>query len=361
MRNPATPQPRNPQIVNAYCALRALREHGSELPVEFFYAGESEMSAEVVQVFEALGVAVLDIYHSLQGADAELPLRGFQIKAFAVLHSTFEEVLWLDTDTVPASNMTSAFDSVIYQEHGSLFWQDWSCDPHWLSPDFMAAYGVRMQEGEREFEAGQFLLSKRRAWVPLLIVLHMTRHFDHFYRRLYGDKDTWRLAFKIAGVDVGLAPLAPDALGADDPSGRQCGNTMLHKNEAGNVFTLHRTLQTLPSTPTPLPPYLRELSDSMLEKAASPSGARLWHWKTSTGMQRLVPRLNDSAPGWRVEKQEVDHYGNLHWCLYMDADTHVRIQEVDKKLHDLESSLRGYMRDLAALEVMGTLGASVVT
>ncbi len=42
---------------------------------------------------------------------------------------------------------------------------------------------------------------------------------------------------------MGLAPWAADVLGADDPSGRRCGNAMLHKDERGDAFTVHRTLQ----------------------------------------------------------------------------------------------------------------------
>jgi hypothetical protein len=42
---------------------------------------------------------------------------------------------------------------------------------------------------------------------------------------------------------MGLAPWAADLLGADDPSGRRCGNAMLHKDERGDAFTVHRTLQ----------------------------------------------------------------------------------------------------------------------
>jgi hypothetical protein len=261
-------------------------------------------------------------------------------KAFAVMHSSFEEVLWLDTDAVPAANIGKAFESSIFQSYGSLFWQDWSCDPHWLSADFMAAYGLQMIHGERELEAGQFVLSKRKAWLALRMVVYMNRHFPHFYRHLYGDKDTWRLGFKLARIPMGLAPLAADVVGSDDPSLRRCGNTMLHKDEAGQPFTLHRTLQTIPSISTPIPPHLSALTDSLLYEASAPEAARRWRWRSRGGIQKIVPRLNDSAAGWRVEKQEVDDSEHLHWCLYMDSDTEVRIEEVDKEIMDLEYSLR---------------------
>ena len=114
------------------------------------------------QVLEGLDVQVLDIYHSVDASDGELPLRGFQMKAFAVLHSSFEQVLWLDSDAVPARNLTTLFDNSLFQRHGSLFWQDWSLDPHWLTAEWMAVYGMQMRAGEREVEAGQFVLQAPR-------------------------------------------------------------------------------------------------------------------------------------------------------------------------------------------------------
>ena len=313
------------------------------------------------QVVEGLDVQVLDIYHSVDASDGELPLRGFQMKAFAVLHSSFEQVLWLDSDAVPARNLTTLFDNSLYQRHGSLFWQDWSLDPHWLTAEWMAVYGMQMRAGEREVEAGQFVLCKRRAWLPLQLAVYMNRHFEHFYRRLYGDKDTWRLAFKMAGVDMGLVPLAADVVGADDPSGRRCGNTMLHKDELGRPITMHRTLQTLPGVPTPMPDALGELSDETLRQAAAAGGVRLWQWRSRGGRQALVPRLNDAAEGWRVEKLDVDHSQHLHWCLYFDDDSSVHLEAVDEGTRQLEDALKGYMLDLAATGVLETLGSSIVT
>ena len=352
------------QIVNAYSVVRALRKFGCELPVQMYYAGPSEMSAEAVQVFNDLDVTVLDIYHSLEGADAELPLRGFQIKAFAVLHSSFEQVLWLDSDAVPATNVTHVFSSETFNKHGSLFWQDWSRDPHWLTPQFMAAYGLHMHVGERELEAGQFVLWKRRTWHALQLVLYMNRNFPHFYRRLYGDKDTWRLAFKLAKTKMGLVSHAADVLGAYDATGSLCGNTMLHKDEAGDPFTLHRTLQTLPGVCTPLPPTLRALSNQHLSEACDPVRAGLWAWRSRGGLQIIVPRLNESSAGWRVDKletAETNVAGHKHWCLYFNGDKLVKILPTDTALGELESSLRSYVRDLAALDIMDSLSESVVT
>ena len=75
----------------------------------------------------------------------------------------------------------------------------------------------------------------------------------------------------------------------------------------------------------------------------------------------MVPRLNDAAEGWRVEKLDVDHSQHLHWCLYFDDDSSVQLEAVDEGTRQLEDALKGYMLDLAATGVLETLGSSIVT
>jgi hypothetical protein len=79
----------------------------------------------------------------------------------------------------------------------------------------------------------------------------MSLHHRHFYRHMYGDKDTWRLAFALARRPAHLVASPPDVLGAPDPSRRFCGTAMLHRDAAGQPAWVHRTLQTLVSSPPP--------------------------------------------------------------------------------------------------------------
>ncbi|KAJ1475257.1 mannosyltransferase putative-domain-containing protein, partial [Baffinella frigidus] len=204
------------------------------------------------------------------------------VKVLAVYHASFTQLLWLDADSVPARDPSWVFASGEFTRTGSIFWQDWSTDPHWLSAEFMHAYGLEMRVGDRELEAGQFALDKIRCWVPLNVALYLNLNFRHFYRRMYGDKDTWRLAFRLSRHPLGLAPHPADVLGSLEPleplrrlepldaarpeagsslrggpvrggGGRFCGSAMLHLDEDGAPAFIHRTLQTLPSSPTPGP------------------------------------------------------------------------------------------------------------
>ena len=86
-----------------YVNIRLLRDvHRCQLPIEVFYAGADEMSLEAVQYMERTfsGVTFVDVYRA-KGFPAGVSMKGYQIKIFAMLLSSFEEVFWLDSDNHP--------------------------------------------------------------------------------------------------------------------------------------------------------------------------------------------------------------------------------------------------------------------
>jgi hypothetical protein len=59
---------------------------------------------------------------------------------------------------------------------------------------------------EPEFEAGQLLVDKSRAWHALSLALHYNEHSDFYYRYFYGDKDTFHLAWRRLEQEYALIP-----------------------------------------------------------------------------------------------------------------------------------------------------------
>lgn len=107
----------------AYVTLRVLREHlGTQLPIEVFYAGAAELPEEAVRYLETAwpNVRVVDMT-TLPGLE-DVNLKGYQIKAAALYHSSFREVLWLDSDNMPLRDPADLFDTVLYKQHGALLW-----------------------------------------------------------------------------------------------------------------------------------------------------------------------------------------------------------------------------------------------
>jgi hypothetical protein len=83
------------------------------------------------------------------------------------------------------------------------------------------------------FESGQMLIDKNRCWEPLQLAAWMNRHSQFWYRYLFGDKDTFHLAWrkldwKYAMPSRGIANLE-FAMGQHDFDGRRI---FQHRNRA---------------------------------------------------------------------------------------------------------------------------------
>ena len=51
----------------------------------------------------------------------------FKIKAFAIYAAPFQNVLALDSDSMPAVDPAQLFKHPSYKEHGNMFWPDCWC------------------------------------------------------------------------------------------------------------------------------------------------------------------------------------------------------------------------------------------
>ena len=49
---------------------------------------------------------------------------GYAAKAFAIIHSSFAEILCLDSDNIPLRDPSTLFAWNDYQQHGNVFWSD---------------------------------------------------------------------------------------------------------------------------------------------------------------------------------------------------------------------------------------------
>jgi hypothetical protein len=192
-----------------------LRKLGCELPIELWHRGPREMTDAMRELIVPLGVTCVDAYR-VALLDPVRRLDGWELKPYAIAFSRFEEILYLDADNMAVVNPEFLFCSEPYRRCGAVFWPDRFAGPgtgrEWLE---RAAWDIcrvpyRM---EPELESGQMLIDKRRSWLPLQLTLHLNNYSDFYYRYFYGDKDTFHLAWRRAGVDYALAPYPPRNLG----------------------------------------------------------------------------------------------------------------------------------------------------
>jgi alpha 1,3-mannosyltransferase len=100
-----------------------LRELGCKLPVEVMYLGDSDLSEDFRSDLEAMdGVVTRDIAQMVN--DEGWRLAGWAAKPFAVLFSSFREVIFIDADSLFFKNPEVMFDDPGYKKTGALFFKD---------------------------------------------------------------------------------------------------------------------------------------------------------------------------------------------------------------------------------------------
>ena len=182
--------------------VRSLRHAGCKLPVELWHM-EGEVNGAFQRWLEPYGVTFRN--------GGRLPwnrnryfngAHGF--KPYAVIHSSFRDVLFLDADNSVAIDPAFLFETPEFQQSGAVFWSDpVSMTTRMGGAALRADFGV--DPGGEEFESGQFIVDKARCWRALQLTLHLNERSGYYYRFLFGDKETFRLAFDAAGQPYALA------------------------------------------------------------------------------------------------------------------------------------------------------------
>ncbi|KAL1304964.1 hypothetical protein AAFC00_003872 [Neodothiora populina] len=141
-------------------------------------------------------------------------LAGWAAKPFAMLLSSFREVISIDADAVFFLNPELLFEDPQYKETGALFFRDRSIFPEekrkWLNkvlpkPIARSARATRLWTGEsgHQQESGGVLVDKWKHFVELLLVTRMNgpdrdgnaeEGIEGIHDMVYGDKETFWLA-----------------------------------------------------------------------------------------------------------------------------------------------------------------------
>jgi len=216
---------------SAYVSICVLRHVGCHVPVELWHLN-GEITPRMRELVGTLGVTLIDA----DAAAARQPFRfleghwwkGWQLKAYALANSAFEEVLLLDADCYPTRNPESIFTSAAYLRHGSIFWPDYPTSAGLMTPAQWQVFGLEPRQPP--FESGQMLVHKGRCWRELQLTLWFNGQADYVYNHLWGDKDTYNLAWRQLRRDYGM--LWPCA-GWDT-------HTLLQYDERGEVLFQHR-------------------------------------------------------------------------------------------------------------------------
>ncbi|CAN6674589.1 alpha-1,2-mannosyltransferase Mnn2p [Trichomonascus vanleenenianus] len=207
--------------------LRMLRKYSPDLPVEIFMADdveyEKELCEKVIPELNAKCIKLKDIIGDELWKKHDI--RSYQLKAFAILMSSFEDVMFLDADDIPLGDVAQFFDKEPFRSTGYVFWPD-----YWFrttSPHFYTVVGRQLGprvrgnlsetdpakvpqadlEGalaDKSTESGQLYVSKAKHYKSLLLATYYNLNgFNAYYKLLTqgsggeGDKDTFIAAAEI--------------------------------------------------------------------------------------------------------------------------------------------------------------------
>lgn len=188
-------------FVSAYVTIRVLRKVGCDLPIELWCL-DGEMDDEMISLVAPFGVTVHNAQEHARdsGYFIEHWWKGWQLKAYALRHSSFAEVLMLDADSYPARDPSFLFEWKGYIDTGAIFWPDVGTEAQRpFEQNRRDAFGVPTFT-EIQAESGQLVMNKVRNWREVNLALHYNQMASYSYRIIYGDKDTFPVAFHRLGT-----------------------------------------------------------------------------------------------------------------------------------------------------------------
>lgn len=194
-------------------ALKALREVvKSKLPVEIYYNGQYDLSAENRAWFEQFeNVKTIDITTVLD--NNLLQLSGWAVKPFALLASRFSEAILMDSDAYFLDDPAVMFEDDGYKEVGTVYFYDRTLFPGyggdekaWLE-SFLPSMSNHPsktrwfnRKGSHEMESGVVVFDKRRHLLGLLAICKMNDRHEReqvTYVKSWGDKETFWIGLEM--------------------------------------------------------------------------------------------------------------------------------------------------------------------
>lgn len=191
-------------LTNAWVCINMLRHVGCKLPIQIWYLGAEEMPDHWIPLLRDIDVGVVDA-RSIHPRPRIL--NGWEAKPFAIIHSPWREVLLLDADNIAIKDPTFLFEEPAYREHGAIFWPDIS-ETH-PTRRVWELTGITYRP-EPEIESGQVVVDKQRCWRSLYLTMHLNSYSDFWYEYVYGDKDTFRFAWKMMDQEYAVPATGVD-------------------------------------------------------------------------------------------------------------------------------------------------------
>ncbi|KAF9435991.1 hypothetical protein BGZ76_005076 [Entomortierella beljakovae] len=240
----------NGQFEFVVTSIQAIRNRlKSTLPIQVFHMGSEDLSPdrqkylrEMTKDVETVDVTqVLDNYH--------MRLGGWAIKPFAMLASSFEEVIFVDADAYFLQDPATLFMDPGYLATGALFFFDRSLfvdqtnGPNWIKSflPILSSFPPKSRMfnyiSAHEQESGVVLVNKKSRFTGLVSICKMNGKWErdlYSYKVFHGDKETFWIGFEMAQEPYAFMRNYGGAIGELRPTDKEvvCG-AQLHQDFQG--------------------------------------------------------------------------------------------------------------------------------
>ena len=236
--------------IRARTNIRLLRSYNCSLPVEIFRFPNELSNADKRMLSELSELEASPDGHGLRKNEVTLRVverlrkgngwKAFEIKGAAIQQSSFDEILYLDTDSYLLRNPEVLFEGKHWNETGLLLWPDYT-KSHPTNP-LWRLVGLQCRN-EYEGESGQILISRSQHQDVLWLAEYFALRHDEFFSFMGGDRDSFRAAALMLGKKwngPGRLNAVAGSLRNDDITGG--GHTMLQADPEGRWMFVHANL-----------------------------------------------------------------------------------------------------------------------
>jgi hypothetical protein len=179
----------------AFVVCQVIRETGCQLPIQVWHLGAKEMPGWAKPLFAKLGAETVDT-HEVMKKHPTRQMGGWVLKNYAIRHSPWEQVLFLDADCFPVRNPTEFLLLPEVEQNGGFFFSDFANH----APHAWAWVYCGLAPPEKEWECGQYVVNKRIGWAGLAWSLWFGEHSDVWGKLVHGDKTWTELAWRTSGA-----------------------------------------------------------------------------------------------------------------------------------------------------------------
>ncbi|KAF2219153.1 mannosyltransferase putative-domain-containing protein [Elsinoe ampelina] len=250
----------------AISTIQMLRRSGSQLPVEVFVADNSEYEKELCDVFlPKLNAKCLIITDFLSTpGSAQLEVRKYQLKALALLFTSFKHVLFLDSDSIPLMDpYQQLMKSDPYLSRGMVIWPDF-----WMSTESPSFWTIA---GKKDFpsdlpvtssETGQIMVNKGTHLKAVLLATYYNIWGPGWYYPLLsqgamgqGDKETFMAA--AVATDLHYYRVREKVVAVMNDDGEKSRGRAMLQHHAGDDYANARqfTDNYMIAEPRPVRPF----------------------------------------------------------------------------------------------------------